>query len=881
MKTMKVKRGTFLACLIGFALTVLCVPVQAANARPSGQEDYAQEDQYAPSEELIENELSSSDLYIDSQEEDSSDDSYGIEPYTIHNSNTVDVTDLGADGTDSADDGNAIQDALNMASDNDGTVTVLVPAGTYYINKTLTMFSGTVLSLDSEATIIRSDDSKVMLTTALCDSEDGGAYGRASNLTVKGGVWDGNAGEDSGYHSIFDMNHCQNIDIENVTMKNWAGYHALGFHGSKNITVNNCTFENFFPSEGLAKFSGEAIHLDFVSEASGGNMPYDDTVCQDVLITGCSFINCHGGIGTHHSAPPSSNVTIANNSFTNLTGACVRLPNFHNVNIHDNTVSTARVFCYIYDGSSDITIDHNVVDCNHAESLCSNENAIYVLESDATITDNTITSAVACGITVKTDSTGVIQGNTLTHNGTRGILVSVNSLATISDNIITDNESAGIRVITDSQAYIRNNTIVNSQTYGIRVEESDLTAIQNRINENAEDGIRSKTSTLDIEYNVLENNAAYDIHVNAASSGIISHNTGTEVYEIKSANITDGSGSYCNHHYVIAETTEATCTENGRILYECVRCHDTYTEVLPMTGHQVVTDPGVAPTCTSTGICDGSHCKVCGAVLIPQGIIQKLDHTAVTDAAVAATCTKTGLTEGSHCSVCGTVITPQTVTEKLGHSYQWITDKEAGYGTAGKIHRECTRCGKIKKEKNIAASAKHCLRPEIGSVKKKSLKLSWNEVKDATKYVVYGAKCSKGKFTEIKTTSKTSLTVKDLKKATAYKYYVVAYHGKAKLTESYKVHCITKGGNKGNPTKIETDKTSVSIKKGKTDKIQTTVSAKKKVLQHTEAVRYYSANKSIAKINAKGKITAVAKGSCKIYAVAQDGKTATVKVTVK
>jgi hypothetical protein len=47
------------------------------------------------------------------------------------------------------------------------------------------------------------------------------------------------------------------------------------------------------------------------------------------------------------------------------------------------------------------------------------------------------------------------------------------------------------------------------------------------------------------------------------------------------------------------------------------------------------------------------------------------EHTVVTDPAEAPTCTKTGLTEGSHCSDCGEIIVAQEKVPATGHSYTY------------------------------------------------------------------------------------------------------------------------------------------------------------------------------------------------------------------
>ena len=73
-------------------------------------------------------------------------------------------------------------------------------------------------------------------------------------------------------------------------------------------------------------------------------------------------------------------------------------------------------------------------------------------------------------------------------------------------------------------------------------------------------------------------------------------------------------------------------------------------------------------------------------------------HTVVTDAAVAPTCTETGLTEGSHCSECGAIITEQTAIPALGHTWNDGSFTPATASTPGKITYTCTTCGSTKNE---------------------------------------------------------------------------------------------------------------------------------------------------------------------------------------
>ena len=185
-------------------------------------------------------------------------------------------------------------------------------------------------------------------------------------------------------------------------------------------------------------------------------------------------------------------------------------------------------------------------------------------------------------------------------------------------------------------------------------------------------------------------------------------------------------------------TTAPTCTKTGVKTFTCETCGDTRTEEIKATGHTVVVDNAVEPTCTKTGLTEGSHCSVCNEILTAQeeipalghtwddgevttaptctesGIktftcetcgetrteeIKAIGHTAVDDEAVAPTCTKTGLTAGSHCSVCNEVLQAQEEVPAIGHTWNdgevttAPTCTEAGVKTF-----TCKTCGETRTE---------------------------------------------------------------------------------------------------------------------------------------------------------------------------------------
>lgn len=285
---------------------------------------------------------------------------------------------------------------------------------------------------------------------------------------------------------------------------------------------------------------------------------------------------------------------------------------------------------------------------------------------------------------------------------------------------------------------------------------------------------------------------------------------------------------------------------------------------------------------------------------------------------VTATCTKDGVTKGEKCTVCGLVISEPKKIPAKGHAYgNWETVKKPTYDTEGKEQRVCandkthieTRAiAKLEKPADTTPSSKTEYVPTVTEMEKAithmesdgdpenstfgllqakivkttntTIQVQWKKVKGATKYVVYGNKCGKkNKPKKLKTVTGTTYTQKKLKKGTYYKYLVVAVKGNKAISTSKMIHATT-NGKYGNAVKITVSKTDVTVKKGKTYQIIAKVQNNKKAKKHRD-VAYESSNPKIAKVTAEGKIKGLKKGTCNIYAYAQNGLMKKIKVTVK
>lgn len=398
-----------------------------------------------------------------------------------------------------------------------------------------------------------------------------------------------------------------------------------------------------------------------------------------------------------------------------------------------------------------------------------------------------------------------------------------------------------------------------------------------------------------------------------------------------------------NHNYTVT-VVAPTCTERGYTKHTCSRCGDTYNDnYINASGHSFtnyVLDGNA--TCTQDGTMT-AKCDKCNETNTITAPGSKLGHS-YNNVVTPPTCTAGGYT--THTCVRGDSTFVDSQTSPLGHSYA-ATVVAATTTSQGYTVYTCTRCGdnyvsdytpvlptltpnenKIAKEYGVDAKTAQeinyifitnnvssdtaslteskmtakppkgdgdykgsnfgLLRAQTTKLKKNSVTVKWNKVKNADGYIVYGAKCgAKSKYKVLKVVSgkTTSYTHKKLKKGTYYKYNIVAFkyvNGvKVTLAASKKIHATTLGGKYGVAKSVKLNKSKVKIKKGKTFKIKASEIKKDKKIKRHRAICYESSNTKIATVNSKGKIKAKKKGKCTIYVYAQNGVYKTVKVTVK
>ena len=184
------------------------------------------------------------------------------------------------------------------------------------------------------------------------------------------------------------------------------------------------------------------------------------------------------------------------------------------------------------------------------------------------------------------------------------------------------------------------------------------------------------------------------------------------------------------------------------------------------------------------------------------------------------------------------------------------------------------------------------IQARASQITEKNIKLSWNRVKGADGYEVYGNRCNTKKWIyeyklkkNIKNGDKKSYIDRKCKKGTYFKYIVRAYkiidRKKVTIAASKTIHVTTKGGKNGNAKSLKVNKNKVILKVGKTWHIKAKEIKESKPLRHHREVSYESSHPKALSVSKKGVIKVKKKGKYTVFAYAQSGVYRKVQVRVK
>ncbi len=244
----------------------------------------------------------------------------------------------------------ALSDAWDKyKADNSRFFRVVLAPGTYTLSGGVLRI-GSNTTLDMSGVTIKNNNGR-MLTTSLMDGKKGvGGYADYKNITLSGGCWDA-----EGTTKVpIRFAHMTGLTMKNVTFEDTAATHTVEIGACKDVQITGCTFQNTrHPSGEL-----EALQIDVMHEYSyssddsedsddtGYTMKYypdqvyDDTCCENVTVTGCTFRNLKRGFGSHGALVGKyyyNNITVKNCVFDNIENTAIMCTMWKDSVISGNT----------------------------------------------------------------------------------------------------------------------------------------------------------------------------------------------------------------------------------------------------------------------------------------------------------------------------------------------------------------------------------------------------------------------------------------------------------------------------------------------------------------------------------------------------------------
>ena len=278
---------------------------------------------------------------------------------------TLNVKDFGAVGDGVTDDHEAMQAAIDAASQGLGGGKLYFPEGTYLVKKMVQLKSNIDIRLHDDATIVNGINfqgrpSIVFMTGPFINGGDKIFWEPTENISFTDGTIDMNGAlneEGTKPKNLpfinssggFAIGNSSNVTIRNVTFKDSYQGHAIQIAGSKNVLVDQSRFLGQALPKTIkdnAMITKESIQIEPMTRKG---FPYalneTGVKSENVTIQNSYFGKSDKSgelvtaIGTHYQAVTTqnpSNIKILNNHFDNLVYSGIRFTGFTDIVIKDN-----------------------------------------------------------------------------------------------------------------------------------------------------------------------------------------------------------------------------------------------------------------------------------------------------------------------------------------------------------------------------------------------------------------------------------------------------------------------------------------------------------------------------------------------------------------
>lgn len=425
-----------------------------------------------------------------------------------------DVRGWGAVGDGVADDSAAIQAALAG-----GNKRVYIPAGTYLIKQSLRVQSHTTISMDKGAVILNDSAHEwAFVNGEIANPTYSFGYSGDYDIAIIGGTIDNILKRNALVNSAgIGFAHGDNIRILGVTFKNNYSSHFVEINSSRNVLIYGCTFDDLIaPVYG----SRECINIDW---SNAGGFPafggYDGTVCDNVTVASCTFINGDVAVGSHGApslaSPQHKNIKFIDNHIENMISGGIGCQFWKDSSVVNNTlknVAGRNIMCW---GAVNVLVrGNNITGSTFSVGIVADDNS----------------GRPSFGVTI--DANNILGGQSI---GSYGIRVEDTGKATVTNNYIEGTPDQGIFISTGCRdvSVLGNTLIGTGQRSGVNesiiIRSSYVTARGNVIGKGTytrvvPNGIfidSTATSNVDVSANTIRDISDVPVNVHSSLSGVI------------------------------------------------------------------------------------------------------------------------------------------------------------------------------------------------------------------------------------------------------------------------------------------------------------------------------------------------------------------------